>query len=422
MGKALTRCWLVAVVLFLAARTLVAAPGDPTDAADLLRRATAAAGKLTAISFEATVEAGGGMAAVYPRMTGKIVAVRGANGAGDKIAIQGTMMNPGSPESATWSYATDGVESYQIDNAMKVFTFGRLAEVGLQFNHPLFPPRYFAEDPFKDVAEAPGVKYEGLRTLDGIEYQVLSIPSRVPMGEASLLYFGKEDYILRRTEMSVMMPPRQSTAPKMGLLVFSLTNLNLQPKVDDAMFRLECPAGYEKKPLAKPSQGEPGVLPAGTDAPDWELKASDGRTVTLKSLRGKVVLLDFWATWCGPCKMAMPGLQKLHEKFKDKPVAVFGVNCRERDQRADPMAYIREKKFTYEQLLKGDATAQAYRVNGIPSLFLIGPDGKILWSGSGFNPQIETMLAQMIENALPKTEPKTEAAKSEPPKTETPGR
>ncbi len=68
------------------------------------------------------------------------------------------------------------------------------------------------------------------------------------------------------------------------------------------------------------------------------MKDPAGKSVSLKSLRGKIVLLDFWATWCGPCRMAMPGLQKLHDRYKDKPVAIYGVNCRERRPDANPMA------------------------------------------------------------------------------------
>src|SRR6266567_2066513 len=68
------------------------------------------------------------------------------------------------------------------------------------------------------------------------------------------------------------------------------------------------------------------LLAIGATAPDWELSDADGKLQTLAQYRGKIVVLDFWATWCGPCAEVMPQMQKLHEKYKDKGVAVFGVS------------------------------------------------------------------------------------------------
>jgi hypothetical protein len=96
----------------------------------------------------------------------------------------------------------------------------------------------------------------------------------------------------------------------------------------------------------------------------------------------------------------MPSIQKLHEKFKDQPVAVFGVNCRERPGAPPPMAYIKEKGYTYPQLLQGDMVANAYRVGGIPCLYLIGPDGKVLFAVAGFNEMTEGLLSGMIDKAI----------------------
>ncbi|MFZ4575627.1 MAG: TlpA family protein disulfide reductase [Phycisphaerales bacterium] len=138
---------------------------------------------------------------------------------------------------------------------------------------------------------------------------------------------------------------------------------------------------------------------AGDAAPAFSLKDTTGNAVTLESLKGRVVLLDFWATWCGPCKMAMPSIQKLHDRFKDKPVSIIGINTWEDDADA-AVAYMTKKKFTYPCLLKGDELAEAYGLSGIPTLVLIGKDGKVIEISVGFDPATEESLAAKIEAEL----------------------
>src|SRR6185295_12150671 len=130
------------------------------------------------------------------------------------------------------------------------------------------------------------------------------------------------------------------------------------------------------------------------------LRSSDGRDVSLISLRGRVVMLDFWATWCGPCKMAMPGVQKIHDHFKGKPVDVFGANCWERGGAERALQFVKDKGYTYPQLLAADKVASAYGVRGIPAFFVIGPDGKFLHMASGFNPSADEQIISIIEQAL----------------------
>ncbi len=144
-----------------------------------------------------------------------------------------------------------------------------------------------------------------------------------------------------------------------------------------------------------------GTLSIGSAAPEWELKNEKGETVSLKSLRGKVVLMDFWATWCGPCRQSMPRIQKIHERFAGKPVAVYGINCWE-DSMEKAKEYMKEKKYSYGLLLDGDQVATKYKVKGIPTFYLIGADGKILYSTSGFSADEEEELIKEIEKALPK--------------------
>lgn len=116
------------------------------------------------------------------------------------------------------------------------------------------------------------------------------------------------------------------------------------------------------------------AVKVGDAAPDFNLTSLDGNQVSLASLKGKVVLLDFGATWCRPCKAAMPTMQKLHEAYKDKGVVIRGVNTWEKNADAAKDC-IAKKKFICGCLMNGDDLAKACGVTGIPTLVIIGKDG-----------------------------------------------
>ena len=201
----------------------------------------------------------------------------------------------------------------------------------------------------------------------------------------------------------------QMLAPAMTFTVFGL---KVDPKTDDATFSLKAPEGFTKADPEMPGMmmgGDEGEAPqppalavkAGDPAPDFKLMTLDGKEVTLASLKGKVVLLDFWATWCGPCKAAMPTIQKISEDYKSKDVVVLGVNTFE--QKPDAAKdYLAKKKFTYGCLLKGDELAKAYGVTGIPTLVIIGKDGKVASTEVGMSDESGAMIRKAIDAALAK--------------------
>jgi len=118
----------------------------------------------------------------------------------------------------------------------------------------------------------------------------------------------------------------------------------------------------------------------------------------LDQYKGKIVLMDFWATWCPPCREAMPGVQKLHEEFAGRPVAVLGVNVSES---GDPKAYMAGKGFTYDLILNGEAMARKYNVQGIPRFVVLGLDGStVLLDKTGYSPDNDKQIAAAIEKEL----------------------
>ena len=188
-----------------------------------------------------------------------------------------------------------------------------------------------------------------------------------------------------------------------------MTNFKTDADSTGATYTLAVPDGYSiKSPDPKVAKKEPrkaapqpqqqqGVLAVGDAAPEFTLKDADGKDHKLSDYKGKVVLLDFWATWCPPCRAAMPGVQKLHEKFKGKPVEVIGVNTSENK---DPVAYMKEKKFTYGLLLNGETIGDKYGIQGIPAFFIISPEGKLLWTQVGYDPAGEKEAEEVIAKAI----------------------
>ncbi len=138
------------------------------------------------------------------------------------------------------------------------------------------------------------------------------------------------------------------------------------------------------------------MAPGGTGWWGWGVGVAPGRGQG----QVRVVLLDFWATWCGPCKAAMPSIQKLSEKYQGKAVSVFGVNTWERGAADVAQKYMAKNKYTYGLLLKGDDLAKTYGISGIPTFVLIGPDGKILHLGVGFEEGEGDRMAEIIDTAL----------------------
>ena len=135
-------------------------------------------------------------------------------------------------------------------------------------------------------------------------------------------------------------------------------------------------------------------------APAFALTTLQGEAVSLASLAGRVVLVDFWATWCAPCRKSMPGLQALHERYAAKGLVVLGVSI---DEKADAKVrrFVREQRFTYPIAIDVARTPtwEAYRVKSVPAAFLIDREGRVVAQWTGRAPQ-EEELTVAIERAL----------------------
>jgi len=145
-----------------------------------------------------------------------------------------------------------------------------------------------------------------------------------------------------------------------------------------------------------------GAAPVpGNPAPEYSARTLDGESLALADLSGQVVVLNVWATWCGPCVREMPGLQKLHEDYADAGLVVVGASIDRGQAEASVRRFLKERDLTFTILLDPDQTvAQRFRTLGVPETFLIGRNGVIdhRWIGE-FDPTAP-QVRERVENLL----------------------
>jgi cytochrome c biogenesis protein CcmG/thiol:disulfide interchange protein DsbE len=158
-----------------------------------------------------------------------------------------------------------------------------------------------------------------------------------------------------------------------------------------------------EKAQEQASEGESAALKPldkRQSAPRFELKDANGAKVTIEEYKGKVVLLNFWATWCVPCKAEIPWFQEFDKKYKDQGFAVLGVSLDEEGWGA-VKPYVDERKISYRMVVGTEEVSQLYGgIDSLPTTFMIDKDGKIaaihtgLVSKATYQKQLESLLTE----------------------------
>lgn len=276
------------------------------------------------------------------------------------------------------------------------------------------PSKTFFEGVADEVSSAESKDFNGIQT-DGISFT----KNDEMMGELKMTaYFAQGDtphLVALVPDVSAMMPPDmppmevtimtkdwKATVPEASAFAFKPEEG--WEKVDDLMMAVmekqqEMMADMDFPEMEADERPNKMV---GTEAPDFELPLlRTGETVKLSDLRGKVVVIDFWATWCGPCVMALPHVVEAIDAFKDRDVVFYAIDCDEPAEKVK--TFVEGKNWSFPVLMdEGSKTAMKYGISGFPTTVIIGTDGKILSVQIGFlGPQnTKQKLTEEIEAAL----------------------
>ena len=132
-------------------------------------------------------------------------------------------------------------------------------------------------------------------------------------------------------------------------------------------------------------------------APDFTLRDLKGNQVSLSDFRGQPVVLNFWATWCGPCLTEIPHLEALYTKYKNQGLVIIGMNIETDYMKVKEFA---KSRISYTVLLDGRTQSQGYDVNGIPCTYYIDREGIVRHRSVGFGPGDEAAIEEKIKELL----------------------
>lgn len=175
--------------------------------------------------------------------------------------------------------------------------------------------------------------------------------------------------------------------------------LSFEPTVDESLLTLNAVPANVKLSNYVPYEA-PKPLRKRSVAPGWALPTLSGDTLSLADLRGKVVLIDFFYKSCAPCCAALPALQRLHEKYKDRGFVMVGIDPFD-DPVEDAMAdFLSKRGISYTVAFADRELAEAYHVSGYPTLFFVNRKGKIMQVYEGYSKDLEAEIEKQLLKML----------------------
>ena len=253
-------------------------------------------------------------------------------------------------------------------------------------------------DPYADLVEGVRqIRYVGLEEIDGDSCSRVH-GSQDDM-EWDMWIQAGERAVIRR--VSLDLTKLWSDDGYEGGLTATFRSWGIDRDLPAAAFTFVAPEGAEKVDSFFERDDEPNPADEllGKPAPQFKLPLLAGGTVDLAKLKGKVVILDFWATWCGPCRKGLPALADLAKQYGSKGLLVYAVNLREKPEKI--RKFLAEQKLELAIALDEDATAAGcYRVSGIPQTVLVDAQGIVQAVHVGYHPGVKKTLIEQLNKVL----------------------
>ena len=133
----------------------------------------------------------------------------------------------------------------------------------------------------------------------------------------------------------------------------------------------------------------------GVEAPDFTLNDLNGKPLTLSSLRGKYVILDFWGSWCGWCIKGIPQMKEYYQKYAGK-FEILGIDCNDPEEKWKAAVEKYELPWLHVYNTRDSKVLEQYKIEGFPTKIIVGPDGKIVKTIIGEDPAFYTLLDQLF--------------------------
>ncbi|MHC4767369.1 MAG: TlpA family protein disulfide reductase [Planctomycetota bacterium] len=384
------------IVLALAAACGATATAQTPDARTIVEAAVESMRAAQTVTYDAELEVRGGDS--WRIVTGHVQLARSeaddaSDPVGGRLAVRGEIRRSSSSKADPFEAAYDGEWTRRTRVGAGVLLRGHPGFGGDELLRGSFGElivhEFLVPDLLTKERQAPHVSWSGRSPVDVVACDVVEVRRR-DMDQPVEWFFGVEDHLPRRMRRNF-----RSARGTQVESVLTLSNIKVNTDIDPAVFTLETPKGFTVETVGK---RPPREITIGQPCPNWELTASDGKTHRLSDYRGKLVLLDFWASWCPHCKNAMPAVQKIHDTYSGRGVAVFALNCRDRGA-VDPVAFVRGLGYSY-LVANGNEVTVDYRVGALPSFYLIDGEGRLLHRDTGYSEEKERQLIAIIERYL----------------------
>lgn len=256
---------------------------------------------------------------------------------------------------------------------------------------------YHLGDPASLLSRYEGLKFTAANPADPASHDVISA---LADGASVRFFFDAKTHVLRRVETDVAEVLKKEGVPLVNkaLVTIEYRDVEIKDSLPEEVFAWTVPAGAREFEQDQPAGDKDSQQLVGATAPAFKLKGMDDKEVALADLKGSVVVLDFWATWCGPCVASMPALDAIHKEFSEKGLKLFALNLREEKKTVEQ--FLAAKSLSLPVLLDEQGrVANQYAVSGIPQTVVIGKDGVIRKVFVGFGGD-DAPLRSAIEAAL----------------------